>query len=92
MMTKLGIYSLLAGLFLGLFSGISMFMGTHNFWVDLTISKLIGEDRSETIAGMMDAPAVHDVLSSLVYDLPFFCVMLGLGVIFLIIGAFVKNH
>jgi len=92
MITKLGIYSLLIGLFVGIFSGISSFMETKNFWVDLTISKMIGEDSSEAIIGLIDVAIVKNSLDFLIYDLPFFCFLLGVGIIFLIIGLFVKSH
>ena len=92
MITKLGIYSLLIGLFVGIFSGISSFMETKNFWVDLTISKMIGEDISEAIIGLIDVAIVQNSLDFLIYDLPFFCFLLGVGIIFLIIGLFVKSH
>ena len=73
MITKLGIYSLLAGSFVGLFTGISKFMGIKNFWVDLTISKMIGEDNAEAIIGLIDVVFVQNSLDFLIYDLPFFC-------------------
>ncbi len=92
MMTKLGIYSLLAGFFLGIFKGISTFMESQNFWVDLTISKLIGEDNSESIIGLIQVSFVQDSLDLLIYDVPFFVFMLGLGVVFLLISLFVKSH
>lgn len=91
-MTRLGIYSLLAGLFMGLFSGISSFMATQNFWVDLTLSKLIGENRSESIIGIIEIPVVQTLLDSVLYEVPFFCCLLGMGAVFLIVGLFVKEH
>ncbi|MCK4767842.1 MAG: hypothetical protein KAS28_05575 [Desulfobacula sp.] len=92
MITKLGIYSLLAGSFVGLFTGISKFMGIKNFWVDLTISKMIGEDNAEAIIGLIDVVFVQNSLDFLIYDLPFFCFLLGLGFILLIISLFLKTH
>ena len=91
-MTRLGIYSLLAGSFVGLFTGISKFMEIKNFWVDLTISKMIGEDNSEAIIGLIDVVFVQNSLDFLIYELPFFCFLLGLGIIFLIISLFLKTH
>lgn len=91
-MTRLGIYSLLAGLFMGLFSGISMFMGSHNFWVDLTISKLIGEDKAEAIITFINIVFVQNSLDFLIYELPFFLFVLGIGFMFLILSLFVKDH
>ncbi len=92
MIMRLGIYSLLAGFFLGLFSGISNFMATKNFWSDLTISKMIGEDNSEAVITLMDVIVIQDSLDFLIYELPFFCFLLGIGLILLIISLFVKSH
>ena len=92
MATKLGIYALLAGLFLGLFKGISGFMGTHNFWVELTISKLIGEHNSEAIIALTNVAVVQNSLDYLIYELPFFIFLLGIGLVLLIISLFLKSH
>jgi hypothetical protein len=89
---RLGIYSLLAGFFLGVFSGISNFMATKTFWADLTISRMIGEDKSEAIITLLDVIVIQNSLDFLIYDLPFFCFLLGLGLILLIISLFVKGH
>ncbi len=92
MVTRLGIYSLLAGFFVGVFNGISHFMGVNNIWVNLTISKLIGPDMSESIAEAVNIESIRGILSYLIYDLPFFCFLLGMGVLFLILSLFVKEH
>jgi hypothetical protein len=92
MVTRIGIYSLLAGFFVGVFNGISSFMGVNNIWVNLTISKLIGPDVSESIAGGVNIEPIRQIVSYLIYDLPFFCFLLGMGVVFLILSLFVKEH
>lgn len=92
MTSKLGIFSLLAGFFMGLFSGISRFMGTHNFWVDLTVSKMIGEDSSDAIMGLTDVEVIQSLFNLLLYELPFFGILLLLGAVLLIISLFLKNH
>ena len=92
MLMRLGIYSLLAGFFMGIFSGISNFMAKKIFWADLTISKMIGEDNSEAIITLMDAAVIQNSLDFFIYELPFFCILLGLGLILLIISLFVKSH
>jgi hypothetical protein len=92
MITRLGVSSLLAGFFVGVFSGISRFMSARNFWVDLTISKMIGEDTSEAIIGGINIAMVQDALDSLIYEVPFFWCLLGLGVFLLTISLFLKNH
>ena len=92
MTTRLGIYSLLIGLFVGIFSGISQFMGSKNIWANLTISKIIGDDTSDTIIGFIPVLAIKNSLDYLIYSLPFFVFLIGLGIIFLLISLFVKNH
>ncbi len=92
MMERLGIYSLLAGFFLGIFSGISSFMESNNFWVNLTISKMIGEDKSEAIIELINVAVVQNSLDFLIYEAPFFALLLGLGFVLLIISLFRKSH
>jgi len=92
MITKLGIFTLLAGISVALFSGISQFFETHNFWVDLTLSKIIGQENSETVVLLTDIAAVQNVFDFIIYDLPFFSFLLGIGFILLIISLFVKTH
>ncbi len=91
MFTKLGIYSIIMGFFVGVFSGISRFMKADNFWIDLTISKFTGE-YSDTIVEAIPVDFIQDGLYFLVYELPFVGAMVGLGITFLIIGAIVKEH
>lgn len=91
MFTKLGIYSIIVGLFVVVFSGISNFMKADNFWVDLTISRFTG-DYSDTIVEIIPVDFIQNGLYYLVYELPFAGAMVGLGVIFLLIGAVVKEH
>jgi len=89
---RLGIYSLLAGVFVGIFNGISQFMGSQNFWIDLTISKIIGENTSRTITGFINILPIKTGLEYLVYTLPFFIFLLGLSAVLLVISLFVKNY
>ena len=91
MVTKLGIYSLLIGFFVGIFSGISKFMGVDNFWVDLTISRFTGE-YSDSIVESIPVGFIEDGLYFLIYELPFAGAVLGLGLCLLIVGAFLKQH
>ena len=90
MITKLGITSLLAGLFVGLFAGISTFMGSKNFWVNLTLSKIFGETKSESIISWFDTMAIQNGLDFFFYEVPVFAVLMCLGVILLAISLFVK--
>jgi len=91
MATKLGIYSILIGLFVGLFAGISKFMKIDNLWVDLTISTFTGE-HSDSIVGFIPVDFIQDGLYFLVYELPLAGAILGLGVFFLLVGAILREH
>jgi len=92
MMIRLGIYALLAGAFVGIFKGISQLMGSKNFWVDLTISKIIGQGASDSMIGFIPILAIKNSLDYLIYSLPFFIFLLGLSLIFFSISLFLKNH
>ncbi len=92
MIARLGIYSLLAGFFLGIFSGISSFMEAQNFWVNLTISKIINEDTIGAVIGFTDIAVIQNFLDFLIYEMPIFALLLGLGLILLLISLFEKSH
>jgi hypothetical protein len=91
MFTKLGIYSILAGFFVGVFGGISQFMQSENFWVDLTISKFT-KDNSDAIIEFIPVEVIQEALSYMIYDLPFAGALVGLGIIFIGLGAISKEH
>lgn len=90
MWSKLGIMSIVAGFFIGVFSGISNFMGADNFWVNLTLSKITG-DFSESIVNAIPVQSVQDALQFIVYDLHLGWLVGSLSVVFFLIGAFVKE-
>ena len=92
MISKLGIYSLLAGLFMGLFTGISSFMAADNIWVGLTLFKLLGEEKTEGIITFFDSAFIQNALDPIFYDIPLFLLVIGLSVVLLVIGMFVKDH
>ncbi len=91
MFSKLGIFSILIGFFVGLFSMISKFMSADNIWVGITLSSL-SEDLSETIVDGISNVTVHNALYTLLYEVPLGGVLLGLGVIFFMIALFMKEH
>ena len=91
MATKLGIYSILTGFFVGLFAGISKFMNIDNLWVGLTISRFTGE-HSDAIVEFIPVDFIQGGLSFLIYELPLAGAILGLGVFFFIVGAILKEH
>lgn len=89
MWTRMGIWCLLVSFFVWLFSGISNFMETDNFWVGLTLSRVLG-DYAESVVGFIPLAVVENVLYFLVFDLPLYGFVLGLGTLFLVIGMFIK--
>ncbi len=91
MVTKIGILTLLTGTCLALFSGISQFFETPTFWEDLTISWIIGQENSETVVLLTDIVVVQNVCDFIIYDLPFFGFLLGVGIILLTISLFKKG-
>jgi len=84
--------SLIAGFVVAVFTGISKFMGTDNFWVGLTISKLLGDDTTKALIDFSDEGILHDSLYFLVVNLPFSGFLIGLGVFLLVFSLFIKNH
>lgn len=89
MWTRMGIWCLLGAFFIWLFSGISILMKADNVWVDLTLSRILGE-YAESVITFIPVAAVENTLYFLVEDLPFYGVVLGLGTLFLVVGMFVK--
>ena len=89
MITKIGLFTVLAGICVALFSGISQFFETHTFWVELTVSNIIGQENSETVVLLTDIAAVQNVCDFIIYDLPFFGFLLGVGFILLLISLFI---
>lgn len=91
MFSKLGIASMLAGAFVGIFSIISKFMQADNIWVDITLSSLTG-DLSDTIVDAVSIEVIHDFLYALFYEFPLGAVILVFGLICFAISLFVKEH
>ena len=91
MFTKLGILSILAGGFVGLFSVISGFMKADNIWVGITLSKVTG-DLADSVLNAVSEGVFQDGLYTLFYQIPLGGVIIGLGVVFLLISLFTKEH
>ncbi len=91
MFSKLGIFSLLIGFFVGVFSMISKFMSADNIWAGITISSLF-EDLSESIVDGVSNVTASNALYTLLYEVPLGGVFIGLGIIFFIIALFMKEH
>ncbi len=89
MWTRIGIWCLLGAFFIALFNGISSFMQVDNFWVGLTLSRLLGA-YADAVITIIPLPAVENALYFLVEELPLFGFVLGVGTLFLVIGMFIK--
>ncbi|EMS80065.1 MULTISPECIES: hypothetical protein [Desulfotignum] len=89
MWTRMGIWCLMGAFFVWLFSGISYFMQVDNFWVDLTLSRMLG-DYTDSVVYAVPWGAVQNFLYFFVVELPLFGVLLGVGTLFFLIGMFVK--
>jgi hypothetical protein len=89
MWTRMGIWCLLGAFFMWLFSGISILMQADNVWVDLTLSRILGQ-YADSVITFGPVATVENTLYFLVEELPFYGVVLGLGTLFLVAGMFVK--
>ncbi|MCF8086906.1 MAG: hypothetical protein K9K63_07965 [Desulfotignum sp.] len=89
MWTRMGIWCLMGAFFVWLFRGISHFMQADNFWVGLTLSRILG-DYTDSVVYAVPWEAVQNFLYFFVVELPLFGVFLGLGTLFFLTGMFVK--
>lgn len=92
MLVKTGIGTIAAGFFMALLAGISGFMGKKTAFSELTISSMLGDGTTETIITITDFESVQNILDFIMYETPFYGVLIVVGVIILIVSLFVKNH
>ena len=90
MTSKLGIFSLIAGLVLGLFALLSKFMGAAVFLSAMTISSVF-EGITDTILDHISNDTIYNTLFTLFYEIHLAWVLAGLGVIVLMIGTFMHR-
>ena len=90
MTSKLGIISIIAGLVLGLFALLAKFMGTAGFISTMTISNLF-EGITDKILDWISNDTVYNALYSFFYEIHFAWILIGLGVLLLIIGTFIRK-
>jgi hypothetical protein len=92
MLVKLGLGSLVAGVAWGIFTAVALFMGRDFVWIDLTIAKIIGEENSSTIIGLINIDKIQNYLNFFIYDLPLFGVVVCISILLLVISLFVRDH
>ena len=90
MNSKLGIFLIIAGVVLGLFALISKFMDTAVFISDMTLSTFF-EGITDKILNWISNDTVYNALYSLFYEIHLAGVLIGLGIILLIIGSFIRK-
>ena len=90
MTTRLGIFSIIAGLILGLFALISKFMGTAPFLSGMTLSTFF-EGLADKILDWVSNDTVYNVLYAFFYEIHMAWVLTGLGVTLLVIGVFIRK-
>lgn len=90
MTSKLGGFSVIAGLVIGLFAILAKFMGTEGFLATMTISSFF-EGITGAILDKISNETVYNALYSLFYEIHFAWVLIGLGVILLIVGTFIRK-
>lgn len=77
---------------MGLFNGISSFMGANNMWVGLTLFKLLGEAKTEAFITFFSSVSIQKTLDLIFYDTPLYLLVITLSIILLVIGMLVKDH
>lgn len=90
MTSKLGIFSIIAGLVLGLFALLAQFMGTAVFISTMTLSTFF-EGITDNILNLISNDTVYNLLYSFFYEVHLAGVLIGLGVVLLIIGTVIRK-
>jgi len=90
MISKLGIFSIIAGLVLGLFALLSQFTGSALFLSAMTMSTLF-EGITGSILDRISSDAIYNALYLLFYETHLAGILTGLGVTLLVIGTFIRK-
>ena len=90
MTSKLGIFSIIAGLVLGLFALLAKFMGTAGVMSTMSISTFF-QGITDKILDWISNDTVYNALYSFFYEIHFAGILIGLGVLLLIIGTFIHK-
>lgn len=89
MVTKTGIASWIAALAIIVFKGITGLMEKEMFWTHFTLSTILG-DFSEKVIDSLPFARVRVMADILIYDIEIYILLIALGIICFIIGAFKK--
>ena len=91
MASKLGIFSIIAGLVLGLFALLSNFMGAATFLSNMYISTFF-EGMTDTILDRISNDTIYNIFYTFFYEIHIAGIMVSLGLILLIIGSFMRDN
>ena len=90
MTSKLGIFSIIAGLVLGLFALLAKFMDSAVFISTMTLSSLF-EGIIDNILDRISNDTIYNALHSFFCEIHLTWILIGSGVILLIIGNFIDK-
>ncbi len=88
--TLLGIVSWIGGLGIVIFQAISQAMNTDNQWTALFLEGIVG-DSLDGVAEKIPLEILQTGFNYIMYELPFYQLLLFLGVIFVVLGMFFKR-
>ena len=91
MTSKLGIFSIIAGVVLGLFAFLAKFMQTATFLVDMTLSTFI-QAPADKIMDLVSNDFIYNCLYAFFYEWHLAVVLIGFGVILLIVGTIMGKN
>ena len=89
MITRIGVGAWIAAGVIVVFKGITKLMEKKMFWTDFTLSTMFG-DYTETIIDKFPAGWFQKNVDILMYDIEIWVLLIVLGIILFIIGAFKK--
>lgn len=91
MTSKLGIFSIIIGLVLGLFAMLSKFMGAGGILSTMTISTFF-EGITNKILDLISNDTVYNGLYLFFYELHLAWILIGVGVILLLISSLINKN
>lgn len=89
MITKIGVASWICAGVIVIFKMITGIMGKEMFWTHFTLSTVLG-DATDSVVQAFPAGWFQANMDKLMYDIEIYILLIGLGVLMFIIGAFKK--
>ena len=89
MITRIGVGAWIAAAAILVFKGITNLMEKKMFWSDFTLSTIFG-DKTESIIDIFPVGWFQKNVDVLMYDIEIYILLVVLGIVLFIIGAFKK--